>query len=244
MRVPPRVAIISPSIMHDILLAPHILAGVVALASMIVPLVVRKGSRLHRRVGWVFVIAMSGVSVTAVALAIWRFARADAQHPNAHAIGFFLFYVATLTAAGVSSGVRALRFKARTTPHRNAWDLGISGANVAMGLATLVYGVIDHRTLFIAFSFVGLITGTGQLRYWLSSPTTHGHWWLAHMGGMLGSCIAALTALVVVNAAWFGTRTFATAIWIAVPAVGIPALFAWTAFYRRRFASRPPTELP
>ncbi len=100
-----------------------------------------------------------------------------------------------------------------------------------------MYGVIDHRTLFIAFSFVGLITGTGQLRYWLRTPTTHLHWWFAHMGGMLGSCIAALTALVVVNAAWFGTRTFATTIWIAVPALGTPAIFAWTAYYRRRFAA-------
>jgi uncharacterized membrane protein len=223
--------------MHDLLLTPHIIAGVVALASMIVPLVAPKGGRLHRRVGWVFVISMTGVSVTAFALAIWRFTMADAQHPNAHAIGFFLFYVATLTAAGVSSGVRALRFKARTMPHRRAWDLGISAANVAMGVATLVYGVIDHRTLFIAFSFVGLITGTTQLRYWLRAPTTRLHWWFAHMGGMLGSCIAALTALVVVNAARFGTRTFATTIWIAVPALGIPAIFAWNAYYRRRFAT-------
>jgi len=63
------------------------------------------------------------------------------------------------------------------------------------------------------------------------------------MGGMLGSCIAALTALVVVNASRFGTRTFATTIWIAVPAAGIPAIFAWTAYYRRRFATRP-AELP
>jgi uncharacterized membrane protein len=230
--------------MHDLLLVPHIIAGVVALASMIVPIVARKGGRVHRRAGWVFVIAMTGVSVTAFALAIWRFMMADAQHPNARAIGLFLFYVATLTAAGVSSGVRALRFKARIAPHRNAWDLGISSANVALALATLVYGLIDHRTLFIAFSFVGLITGTSQLRYWLRTPTTRVHWYFAHMGGMLGSCIAALTALVVVNAGRFGARTFATTIWIAVPVLGIPAIFASMAHYRRRFATRPPAELP
>ncbi|HEY4179130.1 MAG TPA: hypothetical protein VGM90_19940 [Kofleriaceae bacterium] len=223
--------------MHDLLLVPHIVAGVVALLAMIIPLVARKGGRLHRRAGWVFVVAMSGVSVTAFVLAILRFTMADARHPNAHAFGFFLFYVATLTAAGVSSGIRALRFKTRTAPHRNAWDLGISGANVAMALATLAYGVIDHRTLFIAFSLVGLTSGIGQLRYWLRAPTSRHHWWFAHMSGMLGSCIAALTALVVVNAARFGTRTFATAIWIAVPAIGVPAIFAWTAYYRRRFSA-------
>jgi uncharacterized membrane protein len=197
--------------MRDHLLRSHIVAGAIALASMIVPLVARKGGRVHRRAGWVFVVAMTGVSVTAFALAIWRFTMADAQHPNAHANGLFLFYVATLTAAGVSSGVRALRFKTRRAPHRNAWDLGIAAANVAMAVATLVYGLIEHRTLLVAFSFVGLITGGGQLRYWLRTPTTSRHWWFAHMGGMLGSCIAALTALVVVNASRFGTRTFATA---------------------------------
>jgi len=241
MRTPRADAILGA--MHDLLLTPHIIAGVVALASMIIPLVARKGGRLHRRAGWVFVIAMIGVSVTAFALAIWRFTRADAQHPNAHANGLFLFSVATLTAAGVSSGVRALRFKARRAPHRHGWDLGIAAANVAMALATLVYGLIEHRTLLITFSFIGLIAGTGQLRYWLRTPTTHRHWWFAHMSGMLGSCIAALTALVVVNASRFGARTFATTIWIAVPAAGIPAIFAWTAYYRRRFA-RSPAELP
>ena len=230
--------------MHDILLPPHIAAGVIALAAMIVPLVTRKGSRLHRRAGWVFVTAMSFVSLTAFALAIWRFTRADAQHPNAHANGLFLFYVATLTAAGVSSGVRALRFKSRTAAHRGAWDLGIAAANVAMALVTLAYGLVDGRTLFVAFSFVGLFTGSGQLVYWLRTPRERMHWWFAHMGGMLGSCIAALTALVVVNAGRFGTRTFATAIWIAVPAIGVPAIFAWTAYYRRRFATRGPAELP
>ena len=230
--------------MHDLLLTPHVIAGVVALSSMVVPLVAPKGGRVHRGGGWVFVIAMTGVSATAFGLAIRRFTLADPQHPNAHAIGLFLFYVATLTAAGVSSGVRALRFKARSAPHRGAWDVGLSAANVAMALATLVYGVIDRRTLFIAFSLVGLMTGTGQLRYWLRTPTTRHHWWFAHMGGMLGSCVAALTALVVVNAARFGSRTFSTTLWIAVPALSIPAIFAWTAYYRRRFATRPPAELP
>jgi len=230
--------------MHDLLLTPHVIAGVVALSSMVVPLVAPKGGRVHRRAGWVFVIAMTGVSVTAFALAIRRFTLADAQHPNAHAFGLFLFYVATLTAAGVSSGVRALRFKARSGPHRGAWDLGISAANVAMALASLVYGVIEHRTLLIAFAPIGLMTGTGQLRYWLRTPTTRHHWWFAHMGGMLASCIAALTALVVVNAARFGSRTFSTTLWIAVPALGIPAIFGWTAYYRRRFATRPPERLP
>jgi len=230
--------------MHDLLLTPHVIAGVVALSSMIVPLVAPKGGRVHRSAGWVFVIAMTGVSATAFALAIRRFTLADPRHPNAHALGLFLFYVATLTAAGVSSGVRALRFKARSAPHHGAWDVGMSAANVAMALATLVYGVIDQRTLFIAFSLVGLMTGTGQLRYWLRTPTTRHHWWFAHMGGMLSSCVAALTALVVVNAARFGSRTFSTTIWIAVPALGVPAIFAWTAYYRRRFATRPPAALP
>jgi hypothetical protein len=230
--------------MHDVLLAPHIAAGVIALVAMLVPLVTRKGSHAHRRGGWVFVIAMSGVSLTAFALAIWRFTMFDAAHPNAHANAVFLFYVATLTAAGVSTGVRALRLKRRTTPHLGAWDLGISAANLAMAVITLVYGLVTGRTLLMVFSSLGLFTGSLQLAYWLREPSERMHWWFAHMGNMLGSCIAALTALVVVNAARLGAPTFTTVVWIAVPVIGVPTIFGWSAYYRRRFAAKDPAELP
>ena len=50
----------------------HIVAGAVALATFWIPWVVKKGARVHRRVGWVYALAMAIVSATALISCIWR----------------------------------------------------------------------------------------------------------------------------------------------------------------------------
>src|SRR5919109_5124728 len=98
--------------MFQILLALHVAGGSAALLSMFVPMFTRKGGRTHVRAGWVFVAGMAIVSVTALLLSGWRLlfdARAEAR-----TAALFLFYIAILTAAGVSTGVRVLRAKKRT----------------------------------------------------------------------------------------------------------------------------------
>ena len=44
--------------LHEIARALHIVGGTVGLATFWLPLVTRKGGRLHRRVGWIYVMAM------------------------------------------------------------------------------------------------------------------------------------------------------------------------------------------
>ena len=80
----------------------------------------QEGGSIHRKAGWVFVAGMTAVSLTAFILAGTRF-RADPR-PQAQQAGVFLFYVALLTGAGVSAGVRVLRnVKSRTAAHRHWW---------------------------------------------------------------------------------------------------------------------------
>src|SRR5688572_5952903 len=105
------------------LLAIHIAAGSIALASMVVPMIASKGGRTHRRAGWVFVGSMAVVSVTALLMSAAR-ALFDPR-PDAKEFGFFLFVVALLTGAAVSAGVRVLRFKTRTGAGGHWWDIGL-----------------------------------------------------------------------------------------------------------------------
>ena len=220
--------------MLNIILYLHIAGGSLALASMLVPMVTRKGGPAHRRAGWVFVGGMTVVSVTAFVLAAARVL--TDPRPNGRAAGIFLFFVSILTAAGVSAGVRVLRAKRRSAPHRNVWDLGIASTLVLASVAMAVWGLSSGRTLFTAFSVIGLFTGGTQLAYWLRTPTHPMHWWFQHMSAMLGSCIAATTAFLVVNAGRFGLGTFALAVWLSPAAIGAPAIAIWTAYYRRRFS--------
>jgi uncharacterized membrane protein len=220
--------------MMTIILALHIAAGSIALASMCLPLVARKGGSTHRRAGWVFVGGMTVVSVTAFLLSAARVLTDPT--PDGRAAGAFLFFVSILTATGVSAGIRVLRFKRRAAPHRHPWDLGLAATLVVASVAMAVWGLSGGRSLFTAFSVIGLLTGGNQIVSWLRVPTHPMHWWFDHMGAMLGACIAATTAFLVVNAGRLGFETFALAVWLAPSVVGTVAIALWTAYYRRRFA--------
>ncbi len=217
------------------LLAIHVAGGSVALAAMLIPIFTKKGGSIHRKAGWVFVGGMTIVSLTAFVLAGAR-AMTDPS-PLGRRAGLFLFFVALLTGAGVSAGIRVLRAKSRTTVHRNWWDIGIALALTATSVLALGYGLATGQPLFSAFSLIGFGTGGSQLRYWLRPPTHPMHWWFEHMGAMLGSCIAATTAFLVVNAGRLGADTFSLAIWLAPTVIGAPTIVLWTRYYRQKFGA-------
>ena len=227
-----KVAPHNPSMLKT-LLAIHVAGGSVALASMLLPLFTRKGGSIHRKAGWVFVAGMTAVSLTAFILAGAR-ALTDPT-PQGRQGGVFLFYIALLTGAGVSAGIRVLRTKRRTAAHRHWWDIGVAMALTAGSLATLAYGLAMRHTLFTAFSFIGIVNGVSQLKYWLRPPTHPMHWWFEHMGAMFGACIAATTAFLVINAGRLGLDTFSLAVWLSPTVVGVPTLVLWTRHYREKF---------
>jgi uncharacterized membrane protein len=220
--------------MLTLALALHVAAGTTALVSMWVPMFARKGARLHRRAGKLFVGAMATVSITALTLAGARFL--FDPRPEGQRAGLFLLFVSILTAASVSTGVRVLRVKNRVGPHVHWWDVGLAALLTASSVAAAVYGLVTGAPLFTAFSVIGLVTGGGQLAYWLRSPRSPMHWWFEHMSSMLGACIAATTAFLVVNAQRWGLDTFSILVWLAPSIVGVPAIAIWTGYYRHKFA--------
>ena len=213
----------------------HIAAGSIALASMWVPLLARKGSTLHRRAGWVFVAAMATVATSAVILAGGRLFLDP--RPEAKAAGVFLLYIAVLTATAVSSGVRALRVRKRTGAHRHWWDLGLPSLLTISSIGVAGFALSTGSTLFAAFAAIGAINGITNLRYWLRTPTDRMHWWFAHMNGMLGGSIAAVTAFLVTNAGTLGLPQLAA--WLSPSVVGSVGTAIWTAYYKRRFEVTP-----
>ena len=212
----------------------HVTGGSAALLSMLIPLLTKKGGLTHRRAGWVFVSGMTVVSITALLLAGYRWAT-DSSLQGREA-GAFLFFVAILTATSVSGGVRVLRAKTRTAPHRHPWDLGLPALLIASSIAAAVHGLSTGNHLFTAFSVIGFFSGSGNLAYWMTPQTHPMHWWFEHMSSMLGACIAATTAFSVVNANNLGLQTFALLVWLAPSAIGIPTIAIWTRYYRRKFA--------
>lgn len=219
--------------MQNALLVIHIVTGSIALGTMIVPLVARKGGVAHRRAGWVFVAGMAFASVTAFFMSSYRLFTDPT--PIGRTFALLLFYLSIVTGTSVSAGIRVLRSKYRREPGRNWFDIVMAGILAGAGALAAVYGLAMQQPLFIGFSLVGILSGTGGVRYWWHTPTTRMHWWYAHMGNMLGACIAAVTAFTVTNARLFALPGDSLMVWLGPTAVGVPAIFFWIGYYRRKF---------
>lgn len=212
------------------LLYLHIVAGSVVLASMFIPAVTRKGGLLHRRAGWVFVVSMATVSISAIVLSAVRLL----FDPNGQMSALFLGYLGILTGSSTSTGVRALRTKQRTAANLHWWDIGLGAVLGSGGVGLLAYGIARREVLLIAFAVVGILSSLGSLRYWLTTPSSRMHWWFEHMNAMLGGCIGGTTAFLV----QLGNRNGGASMlmWLAPTLIGVPIIAVWNAYYHRHFA--------
>jgi hypothetical protein len=197
----------------------HIVAGGVALATFWIPWVVKKGASVHRRVGWVYASAMAVVSVTALVTCIWR--SLDAA-PDNDRQAHFLGLIGLLSAANLSYGVRALR--ATSAERRSLWDLAIAFLLFTAGVLCALVGVTRLRPLWCIFGAGSALGGFAQLRYWLRPALSRADRVIQHMTGMGTSCIATLTAFLVVNIGNLGLQGYSFWVWVLPGLLGGTAL--------------------
>ena len=169
------------------LVAAHIATGAVALAAFWTAAALRKGSPAHRRVGQVYLLAMLGIVLTAVPLAL---ARWQAGHPVTAA---FLGYLAVITSTGVWLSWRAVRDKASPQRFTGPVYVALALLSLLSGASVLWLGLQRGVPLLIGFSFVGTVTGVLMLRQRLRRDrgATSPRWWLVeHYSAMVGNGIA------------------------------------------------------
>lgn len=174
------------------ILALHIAAG--SLALIVVPIVmsVRKGGKIHRRLGLAYVYGMFVVAVTALV---------EAPYFK----DYFLVLIAVFSSYLTFLGWRALARKRpeRVTVAAVDWAGAIlactaGGGMIAMGLGQLA----SSDGFWIVLLILGGICVASSLRsiYGFFAPPTEPEAWLfAHFGNLLGAYIATVTAFSAVN---------------------------------------------
>jgi uncharacterized membrane protein len=216
----------------------HVVAGVAALVLFWVPALSRKGGVVHRRAGRLYVWFMSIVVATAVPLSVVFFVRGNWE------VGTFLGYLSVITFSALWGGRRVLDVKASPEAFRTPFHAGVGILNLVSSLAVLaiawtVAPAGFMRILFTVFSIIGLSAAMETLQFFRRPPTDRRWWWYQHMGGMIGSGIAAHTAFGV-----FGMRRLFPELelgswgllpWVAPSVVGTIATVMLTRHYRRRF---------
>src|ERR1700733_1075733 len=222
-----------------VFLALHIACGVVAFVCAPVALSTAKGGKTHRRWGKIYFWAMAGVAVTALILSF------------ALPI-FFLAMVAVFSFYSAFAGYRILALKDMYTGARpkavdwvaavitglSSFLLFLMGFLKPQLMGVGVVQIAGHtvRIVFVVFGIIGMRMGQASIAGFLNPPTEKMFWWFAHMQGMLGSYIAALTAFSAVNLTrWFGAAWW---VWLWPTIIGAPAIAVWTADYKKQFSPK------
>ena len=143
------------------LLPIHIIAGVIGLVSGAVALSVRKGGKLHRKGGMIFVYSMTIVAITGTVMGL-LISEMAAVIP-----GMLTFYLVLTSFLTVHRPV-ALKF---------SWiDFGAMLLGLTVGIASFSYAFVadgQPTVLYIIFGTVALLATLGDIRMMLARRIQH-----------------------------------------------------------------------
>jgi uncharacterized membrane protein len=221
----------------------HIIAGFLALAIFWIPMVTRKGGKVHNRIGWIYVYSMSVVAISAFYMGVYRIFL-DSQAGNDRiSFSWFLIFIAILSGATAWYGIRVLRFKKRVGVHRNLIDLCFSLLLFFSGIGIGIYGMSIGSSLITYFPMLGLLLGGIQLNYWLRPPSKRMHWYFEHFGGMIACCISTVTAFTVFGAPrLLNIGSSNLLLWLLPTLVLVPVLVGFQVYYGRKFNNKKPRK--
>ena len=184
-------------IAYKIILIIHIIAGAIALLGGLLAIIFRNNVKKHKPVGKIYFFAMTVIFLSAIFLSIFK-------------SNVFLFCVSFFTYYSCLTAYRSLKLKKLHLDQRPHWFdwaievffglmhigfivfaiLLLRGPNMPMGIISLVFGLLGIR---------GNYTTIQRFRKKIEYKN---YWLLAHIGGMLGSYIGAITAFTVNNGRW------------------------------------------
>lgn len=176
----------------SILIIIHATLGGVGLITGIISMASRKGRKLHKSTGKVFVYAMLASSIICIPVCFMP------GHEN-----MFLFAIAVLTIYLVISGQRALLYKLNNLKNISTWkDWLLSSIILCFGLALVSEAAFKilypngPTILFYFFGFGSIYLAQQDFRFFASKKKTARAFMERHIGQMSGAFIASFTAFL------------------------------------------------
>jgi hypothetical protein len=236
----------------------HIVGGFGGLLLLWVPLFTAKGGRVHRKMGWIYVVCMSVAVFSAFGMVGLVLADPLAvkplrtEHPpevvariaaSYRTFAAFLGMLALLTFMAGYNGLKVLRNKKTPERMKTPFNVGLMAATALVGGLVTALGLTEQTWLLAIVGPVGLFAGISSLYSLYRPPKLKMAWWYDHLGGMMGTGIAAYTAFTVFGAQRLMPDLARTAlfpvVWI-VPILGGIIASEWlTRHYKRKFGDLP-----
>lgn len=248
--------------LHTFLLYLHIALGAVALLLYWLPIIVRKGSKLHISAGNIFYYIMLLVSGSGVVLSLLGLADPVAIYAAGKQLSAeqiqrmlvwrvplsqFLLLLSLLTWVTVRHAIGVLRTKHNRALLRR-WNYQ---GPVLLLYPTALYvawqGLTVGMPLLIIFACVSLITATTISWYVYKTAVSPRAWIIEHFSAMVGSGIAVYTAFFAAG----GRRLLAQWLpgdwqlisWLAAPVIGTVVLISLKGYYKRKYKVLPQKAL-
>jgi hypothetical protein len=223
-----------------VLLAIHIAFGATAFVCAPVALATVKGGKSHRRWGNIYFWAMAGVAVTALALSfalpIYFLAMVAVFSFYAAFSAYRILFLKDLPKGGQPQFIDWLAAIVTVLSSLLLFLMGFLRPAL-MGVGVVQIAGHSVSIVSIVFGLIGIRLGSRSLSDFVKPPQEKMFWWFAHMQGMIGSYIAAMTAFSAVNLShWYGPAWW---VWLWPTIVGVPAISLWTAYYKKKFAPHP-----
>jgi len=167
----------------------HAFFGGLGLITGIGSVMVKKGSKNHKKLGKLFSIGMVTSSLISMPIS-WM--------PNHESL--FLFLMGLFTIYLVVSGNRGLTFKSKDNAD---WiDKAISGS-MLLAAAVMIfigtYGIfnnVSNSILYLIFGGVGFLLSFRDFQFFKNFKTQKNSWLANHAGKMIGALIASVTAFI------------------------------------------------
>lgn len=195
----------------------HALLGGIGLITGIGSMVVKKGSKLHKRLGKFFTISMI-ISCIIIMPIAWL--------PNHKSL--FLFLISLFTIYLVLIGNRALSFKSRKKLKAESNDLTISITMFVFSLFMIAYGTyglffqVPNNILYVIFGGLGLFLTIRNFVFYKNFKEKKIAWLLTHLTHMIAGLIASITAFIVA-----GLKLWTVAAWVLPSVIGTIYIIYW-----------------
>jgi uncharacterized membrane protein len=204
----------------------HIVCGMIALFVAPAAMLTVKGGRAHRRWGKTYFWMMAVVATTAMVMALYR------PIVFLALVAIFSFYFAFRGYRSIlrkNQGAEVMDWVAALIAL--AGSLGL----VALGIHPLAGEFLPAPVVSITFGLLGMGISGIDIRRFVRPPSDRKAWWYSHMGGMLGSYIATVSAFSAVNFHFLPMVIR----WLWPSIIGIPGIFLWIGYYRKKFSRSP-----
>jgi hypothetical protein len=207
-------------------LAVHVLAGFTGFFVAPVAMIVKKGGAAHRLWGWVYVYAMGIAALTALLASAFK-------------NNWFFISLAVFSFYAAFAGVRVMNLKRIHKMDKVPFiDWMAAVLNILFSLFLVVLGAINLPKAFgyvaIVFGLIGINNGLRDVKKFMQRKEDKQRWLFDHIGGMLGSYIAAVSAFSVNNLNFEWMPAVVTWLWPTV--IGVPAMMKWMNYYKRKLS--------